>query len=110
MMIDNGISQISFTNNEYTFWKFRYAEQAINFWVERGDYHYNVSEDLDYANYQYLQQIAIMGGSKIIPDIADNIGNYTACSFGLKLEPEELTLYYDKYQDAIMIFTIAGKR
>ena len=49
MLIDDGTSQESFANNNYTFWKIRYAENAINFWVERGDYRYNVTEDLDYA-------------------------------------------------------------
>jgi len=39
----------------------------------------------------------ILGGKEFIPDINETISDYTACSFGLKLDPEELNLYYDKY-------------
>ena len=27
-------------NEKYTFWKLRYAEKSINFWVEYGNFNY----------------------------------------------------------------------
>lgn len=45
MMVDDGSSQVSFANNNYTFWKFRYGEKALNFWVERGNFSYDVTYD-----------------------------------------------------------------
>ena len=41
LLSDDGISQDNFKDNKFTFWKFRFAEKAINFWVERGDFTYN---------------------------------------------------------------------
>jgi len=49
MLIDDGKSQESFANNKYTFWKFRFAEKVLNFWVEKGDINYNVSTDIERA-------------------------------------------------------------
>lgn len=46
MMVDDGSSQVSFANNNYTFWKFRYGEKALNFWVERGNFSYDVTWDV----------------------------------------------------------------
>jgi len=62
MMIDNGTSQVSFANNEYSFWKFRYADKALNFWIERGDFKYNVSEHLKDPWFHMLDQVIILGG------------------------------------------------
>jgi hypothetical protein len=42
--IDDGISAESITfdpsNEKYTFWKLRYAEKSINFWVDFGNFNY----------------------------------------------------------------------
>ena len=46
-----------------------------------------------------------MGGKEFIPDIAETIGDYTACSFGLKLDPEVLPISYDDRLDVILIST-----
>lgn len=45
VLIDDGISADSYDigdNNKqkFTYWKLRYAEKSINFWVEYGDYTY----------------------------------------------------------------------
>jgi len=37
------VSQDNFDENQYTFWKVRVAENAIDFWVERGNFTYNVT-------------------------------------------------------------------
>ena len=46
VLVDDGITQSNFANNLFTFWKIRFAEKAINFWVERGDYLYDVSKSI----------------------------------------------------------------
>jgi hypothetical protein len=33
ILVDDGISKSSYENEEYTFWKVRFAEKSINFWV-----------------------------------------------------------------------------
>jgi hypothetical protein len=44
VFIDDGISAESITfnpnNEQYTFWKLRYAEKSINFWVDFGNFNY----------------------------------------------------------------------
>jgi len=47
----NYIIRESFANNKYTFWKFRFAEKVLNFWVEKGDQNYNVSADVEGAEF-----------------------------------------------------------
>ena len=42
VLIDDGLSWKNFDEDKYTYWKIRYAEKAINFWVERGDFEYDV--------------------------------------------------------------------
>ena len=105
MLIYDGTNQESFTNNMYTFWKFRFAEKALNFTVESGDINYNVSEYVNNSGFQNLQQVIITGGKEFIPDIAENISDYTACSFGQKLQPEPLDIIYDDRLDVIIITT-----
>ena len=36
-LVDDGISQNSWDNVDFTFWKLRYAEKSINFWVDWGE-------------------------------------------------------------------------
>jgi len=110
MMIDNGTSQASFAANEYTFWKFRYAEKALNFWVERGDFKYNVSQHLEGPQFHVLDQVVILGGSSVDPQIKDSIGHYAACSLGLTLDPEPVAIAYDAVRDTINLTTKAGGR
>jgi len=57
------------------------------------------------SGFQNLQQVLITGGKEFIPDIAETINDYTACSFGLKLDPEPLTIMYDDRLDVILIST-----
>lgn len=38
ILVDDGISNTTFTQEEYTFWKLRYAGKGINFWVEHGNF------------------------------------------------------------------------
>jgi hypothetical protein len=43
VLIDDGISSDSYaigadSSQKFTFWKLRYAEKSINFWVEYGDF------------------------------------------------------------------------
>jgi len=52
----------------------------------------------------------ITGGKEFIPDIAETIDDYIACSFGLKLDPEPLTMKYDDKLDVILISTTASGR
>jgi hypothetical protein len=39
-LVDDGSSQSTWDNVDFTFWKLRYAEKSINFWVEWGDFEY----------------------------------------------------------------------
>lgn len=110
-MIDSGTSQESFSSNEYTFWKFRYAEKALNFWVERGDFNFDVSKKLGDAKFHLLDKVYILGASSLIPNInKETIKDYTACSFGLKFIPEEMDIYYNSSNDTIEIVPKAGGR
>jgi len=103
MMIDDGVSQTSFATNLYTFWKFRYGEKALNFWVERGNFTYDVSTEVSGAQFQNLDKVVILGASSVIPGIKDDISHYTACSFGIKLDPEQMTITYNTTMDTIDI-------
>jgi len=44
VLIDDGISKSSYDDIKYTFWKLRFAEKSINFWVKYGDFNYQVPE------------------------------------------------------------------
>lgn len=103
MMIDDGTSQISFATNYYTFWKFRYGEKALNFWVERGNFSYDVSAEVTGAQFQNLDKVVILGASSLFPNISSDIKNYVACSFGIKLDPEAMTIAYNATMDTIDI-------
>ena len=44
IMVDDGLSQTNFIKDDFTYWKLRFAEKALNFWVELGDFTYNVTD------------------------------------------------------------------
>jgi len=44
ILVDDGVTSDNFANDAYTFWKIRVGEKSINFWVQRGDFLYNVTE------------------------------------------------------------------
>jgi hypothetical protein len=46
ILIDDGISAGNFEGVLFTFWKIRYAEKSINFWVDWGDFDYEVPEGM----------------------------------------------------------------
>lgn len=39
----------------------------------------------------------------MVPNISADIGNYVACSFGIKLDPEAMTIAYNATMDTIDI-------
>jgi len=64
---------------------------------------------VDGAQFQLLDKIIILGASSLYPNITEDIGNYTACSLGIKLEPEEMLINYDTKRDTIEITTTNRK-
>jgi hypothetical protein len=40
ILVDDGVSYRSYMDEQYTFWKVRYAENSINFWVQYGNFDY----------------------------------------------------------------------
>jgi len=80
VLIDDGISADSYdigedNSQKFTFWKLRYAEKSINFWVEYGDFQYEPP-----AGYQihYLSKIDILNANDL------NETDF-ACYLGLNL-------------------------
>jgi len=55
------------------------------------------------AQFQNLDKVVILGASSVIPNISADIGNYVACSFGIKLDPEAMTIAYNATMDTIDI-------
>lgn len=41
ILIDDGIGNNTFDNIEFAFWKLRYAEKSINFWLDWGNFSYD---------------------------------------------------------------------
>ena len=103
MLVDDGAGRGSAGDNEYTFWKFRFAEKALNFWLESGDFNYFVTADIGIARYENLNQVVILGGKYLIPDINETINDYTACSGGRKLDPVAMGISYNDTTDTIVI-------
>ena len=87
ILVDDGITSDNFAGDLYTFWKIRVGEKSINFWVERGNFQYNVS---DYGGQliDQLEEIKILGASSL------NDTNY-ACYLGLQLNPVMMDSSYD---------------
>jgi hypothetical protein len=44
ILVDDGISNTTFDDVDFTFWKIRYAEKSINFWVQWGDFNYKTPD------------------------------------------------------------------
>jgi hypothetical protein len=41
VLADDGESASSWTNVDFAFWKLRYADKSVNFWVDWGDFNYD---------------------------------------------------------------------
>jgi hypothetical protein len=55
------------------------------------------------AQFQNLDKVVILGASSLFPNISEEIGNYVACSFGIKLDPEAMTIAYNATVDTLDI-------
>jgi hypothetical protein len=73
----------------------RVAENAIDFWVERGNFTYNASLDGG-QKIDQLEDIKILGAESL------NETNY-ACYLGYELTPKQMTFAYD---DELKILTL----
>lgn len=84
VLVDDGISQLSYANNDFTLWKLRYAEKSINFWVKYGNQQYSPKDQL----IDTLDYIDIVDAE----DLADT--NF-ACYMGTGLTPVDLLPDYN---------------
>jgi hypothetical protein len=84
-LVDDGITTNIFNNTDYTFWKLRYAEKSINFWVQYGDFDYVEPAGMSIAT---LQDIQILQAA----DLADTD---FACFMGRNLYPVNMTIDYN---------------
>ena len=50
-----------------------------------------------------------MGASEVFPNISQDIGNYVACSFGLKLDPEAMDIIYNSTTNTLEIMPTQRK-
>lgn len=62
ILVDDGASADSYQSIEgqpdkYTFWKLRYAEKSVNFWVEYGNFKYKPPQGM---NINKLEEIKIL--------------------------------------------------
>jgi len=94
ILVDDGLRSDNFATNEYTFWKIRVGEKSINFWVERGNFLYDVHKHGFLID--QLDEIRILGAKSL------NDTDY-ACYLGTTLEPERMDATYD---EALEILTI----
>lgn len=83
-LVDDGISQLSYANNDFTLWKLRYADKSINFWVQYGNQQYTPKDQL----IDTLEYIDIVDAE----DLADT--NF-ACYMGIGLTPVDLIPDYN---------------
>jgi hypothetical protein len=87
MLVDDGITKDIQFNYNYTYWKLRYAEKSINFWVQYGDFDYHPPEGMTIDT---LQDIQILQAQ----DLNDTD---FACFLGTNLNPINMTIDYNPY-------------
>lgn len=95
VLVDDGITQSNFANNQYTYWKIRVGETAINFWVERGDFEFDVYKH-DKKLVDQLGEIHILHASEL-KDVDH------ACYLGINLKPKNMTFKYDEESQVLTI-------
>ena len=93
MLIDDGVSASSWDNVDFAFWKLRYAQKSINFWIEWGDFNYNVPEGMT------IDQL----GNIHIVDAIDLSGTNYACYLGLNLDPVDLKISFNPYNNVLTL-------
>ena len=98
VLVDDGISHGNFANEEYTFWKVRMAEKAINFWVERGNYLFDVYAK-DKQIIDQLEEVKILGAQDL------NNTDY-ACYMGTELNPKKMNYTYDAVTETLTLTPI----
>jgi len=98
IIIDDGISVNSWDNIDFAFWKLRYAEKSINFWIDWGKFDYEVPEGYT---------IDTLGAIHIV-DAEDLAGTNFACTLGLNLFPTELERSYNPYTRVLTLKPVAG--
>jgi hypothetical protein len=95
ILVDDGISQNSYDLGviAFTFWKIRYAEKSINFWVQNGDFNYTPPAD---QMVDHLDEINIY-------DAADLNDTNFACFLGTTINPVNLTINYNPYTKTLTL-------
>mmetsp|Transcript_21981 Transcript_21981/g.16338 ORF Transcript_21981/g.16338 Transcript_21981/m.16338 type:complete len:120 (+) Transcript_21981:1658-2017(+) len=98
IVVDDGISVDSWDNVDFAYWKLRYADKSINFWIDWGKFDYSVPEGYT---------IDTLGAIHIL-DASDLAGTNFACFLGLNLYPTELESSYNPYTQVLTIKPVAG--
>jgi len=93
IIIDDGSSANSWDNIDFAFWKLRYAEKSINFWIDWGKFDYKVPEGYT---------IDTLGAIHIL-DAEDLAGTNFACTMGLNLFPSNLVYSYNPYTKVLTL-------
>lgn len=76
VLVDDGESYRSYVDEKYTYWKLRYAEKSINFWVQYGNFDYE-PEGLKIHQLDYID----------ILNAEDLANTNFACYMGVNLNP-----------------------
>ena len=57
ILVDDGISSNSYSDEQYTFWKLRFAEKSLNFWVQYGNFTYQPPQGMAI---DHLEEVKIL--------------------------------------------------
>ena len=91
-LVDDGISQNSWDDVQFSFWKLRYAEKSINFWVDWGTFDYEPAG----LSIDQLDTIHILNAE-------DLSGTNFACYLGTNLSPVNISFEYNPYNKILSL-------